>query len=54
MNLSLLSLASESVSLGGDTLLSSFTSSLGLGTFGVHLFLEDTLTLFLGFSLVDL
>jgi hypothetical protein len=34
--------------------LPSFTGSLGLRTLGVHLFLEDSLTLLLGLGLVDL
>jgi hypothetical protein len=34
--------------------LSSFAGSLGLGTLGVHFFLEGTLTLLLGLGLVDL
>lgn len=50
----LLILTSQSVSLGLDTFLSSFTGGLGLGTFGVHLVFEDTFTLFLGFGFVDL
>lgn len=47
-------LASESVSLGLDALLSPLTSRLGLCTFGIHLFLEDPLTLLLGLGLVNL
>ena len=47
-------LTSQSISLGEDTLLSSLTGSLGLGTLSVHLLLEDTLTLLLGLGLVDL
>jgi hypothetical protein len=52
--LGLLFLADKSISLGEDTLLSSFAGSLGLGTLGVHFFLEGTLTLLLGLGLVDL
>lgn len=52
--LGFLFLTDKSVSLGEDTLLSSFASSLGLGTLGVHFFLEGTLTLLLGLGLVDL
>jgi hypothetical protein len=50
----LLVLSSQGVSLRSDALLSSFAGSLGLGTFGVHFFLEDAFTLFLGFSFVYL
>ena len=49
-----LSLTSQSVSLGLDAFLSSLTGSLGLRTFGIHFFLEDSLTLLLGLGLVDL
>lgn len=41
-------------SLAGKTLLSPFTRSLVLRTLGVHLFLEDSLTLFLSLGLVNL
>jgi hypothetical protein len=44
----------QSVALLLNTLLSSLTSSLGLRTLGVHLLLQDTLTLLLGLGLVDL
>ena len=37
-----------------DTFLSPLPRCLGLGTFGVHLFLQDTLTLFLGLGFVNL
>lgn len=47
-------LASKSVSLGVDTLLSPLAGSLGLRTLGVHLLLEGTLALCLGLGLVDL
>ena len=52
--LCLLQLARQSISLGLDPLLSSLASSLSLGTFGVHLLLENALTLFLGLGLVNL
>jgi hypothetical protein len=42
------------LSLGLYTLLSPLASSLGLRTLGVHLLLEQTLTLLLGFGLVNL
>jgi hypothetical protein len=44
----------EDQSLLCDTLLSPLTGSLGLSTLGVHLFLENLLTLLLGLGLVDL
>jgi len=47
-------LTSKSVSLGLDSLLSSLTGSLGLRTLGVHFFLEDSLTLFLGLGFVNM
>lgn len=47
-------LTSKSVLLGGLSFDSSFTSSLDLGTLGIHLFLESPLTLLLGLGLVDL
>ena len=46
--------ASESVPLRVHTLLSPLAGSLGLCTLGVHLFLQDALTLLLGLGLVDL
>src|SRR3984957_15394227 len=46
--------ACQGISLGLNTLLSSFAGSLGLGTFGVHLLPENALTLLLGLGLVDL
>jgi len=46
--------ASESILFGSLSLDSSFTGSLDLGTFGVHLILESLLTLLLGLSFVDL
>jgi hypothetical protein len=42
------------LSLGLNTLLSPLAGSLGLCTLGVHLFLEQTLTLLLGLGLVNL
>jgi hypothetical protein len=50
----LLNLTGQSISLGLDTLLSSLACSLGLRTLGVHLLLENSLTLLLGLGLVDL
>ena len=47
-------LAGESVSLGLDTFLSPLAGGLGLGTLGVHLFLQETLTLGFCFGFVDL
>lgn len=44
----------ESISLRCDALLSPLAGSLGPGSFGIHLLLEDTLTMFLGLGLVDL
>lgn len=49
----LLLLAGQSVTLGLDTLLSSLTEGLVLGTLGVHLFLEQALTLSLSLGLLD-
>ena len=49
-----LQFASQSISLGLDSFLSSLAGSLGLGTFGIHLLLDNALTLFLGLGLVDL
>jgi hypothetical protein len=46
--------AHELLALLGDSLLSALAGSLGLGTLGVHLLLEDTLTGLLGLGLVDL
>ncbi len=37
-----------------NPLLSSLPRSLGLGTFSIHFFFEDLLTLLLGFGFVDL
>jgi len=42
------------LSLGLDTLLSPLTSGLGLRTLGIHLLLEDPLTLLLGLGLVNM
>jgi len=53
LGLFFVNITSQCVSLGLDTFLSSLASSLGLCTLGVHFFLEDPLTLFLGLSLVD-
>jgi hypothetical protein len=53
-SLLLLKITHEGISLGCDTLLSSLTGGLGLGTAGVHLFTESTLTVLLGLGLVDL
>ena len=50
----LLTLTSQSISLGLDSLLSSLSGSLGLCTLDVHLLLEDSLTLLLGLGLVNL
>ena len=50
----LLDVRHEGIPLGHDALLSSLAGSLGLGTFGIHLLLEDTLTVFLSLGLVDL
>lgn len=47
-------LGHKSLPLGRDTLLPPLAGSLGLGTLGVHLLLEDPLTLLLGLGLVDL
>jgi hypothetical protein len=52
--LCLLQLTGQSISFGLDTLLSSLAGSPGLGPFGVHLLLENALTLFLGLGFVDL
>jgi len=49
-----LAFTGQSVSLGLDTFLSPLTGSLGLGTFGIHFFLEDSLTLLLGLRLVNM
>jgi hypothetical protein len=46
--------SSKSVPLGLNSLLSPLSGSLGLCTLGVHLFLEDSLTLLFGLGLVDL
>ncbi len=45
---------SKRISLALDSLLSPLAGGLGLRTFGIHFFLEDSLTLLLGFGLVDL
>ena len=50
----LLGLADQSVALGIDALLAALAQSLVLGTLGIHLLLEDTLTLALGLGLLDL
>jgi hypothetical protein len=50
----LLLLANKSVALGLETLLSSLTESLVLGTLSVHLLLEDALTVPLSLGLLDL
>jgi len=50
----LLNLTSQSVPLCLDSLLSPLTSSLGLRTLGVHLILQDPLTLLLSLGLVDM
>ena len=44
----------QSIALLLHALLSSLAGSLGLRTLGVHLLLEDSLTLLLGLGLVDL
>jgi hypothetical protein len=44
----------ELVALLQDPLLSPLAGSLGLGTLGIHLLLEDALTSLLGLGLVDL
>jgi len=49
----LLGLAGQSVTLGLDTLSAALTESLVLGTLGIHLLLEDTLTLTLSLGLLD-
>ena len=50
----LLVLALQLLSLGLNTFLSPLASSLGLRTLGVHLLLEQTLTLLLSLGLVNL
>lgn len=50
----LLHLASQRIPLGLNTLLSPLTCCLGLVALGLHLLLQDTLTLLLGLGLVDL
>jgi hypothetical protein len=50
----LLFLTRQRLSLLRDTLLSPLTGGLGLSTLGVHLILENLLTLLLGLGLVDL
>jgi hypothetical protein len=54
LGLLFLNITSQSIALLLNTLLSSLTGSLGLRTLGVHLLLENSLTLLLGLSLVDL
>lgn len=49
----LLGLADQSVALGLETLLTPLTESLVLGTLGIHLLLEDTLTVTLSLGLLD-
>jgi hypothetical protein len=44
----------KSLTLGLLAVLSPLTSGLGLGALGVHLLLDDALTLLLGLGLVDL
>ena len=46
--------ASKSVSLGLDSLLSPLPGSLGLRTLGIHLLLQDPLTLLLSLGFVNL
>lgn len=50
----LLHLASQRIPLCLDTLLSPLAGCLGLVALGLHFFLQDTLTLLLGLSLVDM
>lgn len=50
----LLGLGGQSVALGLNTLRPTLTVSLVLGTLGVHLLLENTLTLALSLGLLDL
>lgn len=50
----LLGLADQSVALGLETLLTPLTESLVFGTLGIHLLLEDTLTVTLSLGLLDL
>jgi hypothetical protein len=45
---------SQSTALGLHTFLPSLAGSLGLCTLGVHLLLQDALTLLLGLGLVNL
>jgi hypothetical protein len=47
-------LAGQHIPLRLDTLLSPLASRLGLGTFGVHLLLERSLTRGFGLGFVDL
>ncbi len=50
----LLFLSSQCIPLRHNTLLSPLTGCLGLVALGLHLLLQDTLTLLLGLGLVDL
>jgi hypothetical protein len=50
----LLGLTSQSISLGLNAFLSPLTGSLGLRALGVHLLLENPLTLLFGLGFVDL
>ena len=45
---------SQGIALRLHTLLSSLAGRLGLRTLGIHLLLENSLTLLLGLGLVDL
>ena len=49
-----LGLSKQSIPFSIQAILSSFTGSPVLGTFGIHLLLEETLTLSLGFGSLDL
>lgn len=54
IRLFLLVLTHQSLPLGSLPLDLALTGSLGLGTLGIHLLLEDSLTLLLGLGTVDL
>ena len=54
LRLLLLHLASQRIPLCLNTLLSPLACCLGLVALGLHLLLQDTLTLLLGLGLVDL
>ena len=54
LGLSLLSVTEHSLLLGLSSLDLALTGSLGLGTLGVHLLLDESLTGGLSLSLVDL